>query len=145
MISQKTNKKIQEIQEKIVRDFSEACGDLYVLPIEFSKPQRVTANNYRVSADVVEAAGKYYPVGVFSGNVYDCINGKVAVLNGEYDSLGTAFGIPDGGFLFGIRVPVSHAKTIDDISEKMFFDLDLKNSDYTLFEGLENQNQKGND
>ena len=145
MILQKTNVKIREIEEKIVRDFSEACGSFCILPIQFSKPEKISSHNYRVSADVVEIGGKYYPTNIFAEKIYDCVNGKVVILENEYDSLGTAFRTSDEGYLFGMRIPVTNAKTIDDVSEKMYFDLDLRNFDYNLFNNIENQNQKGND
>ena len=140
MFLQTTKNKIQKLEEQIIRDFSVTCGASCKLPVKFSTPEKLSASSYRVFTEIIKTSDKYYPVGIFAGNVYDGIDGKVAVLNSEYNNLGTVFGTSEGEFLFGIKLPESNARKITDVSEKLYFDLDLKNSGYSLFEQAENQN-----
>ncbi len=145
MILPITKKKIEDIEKQIVKDFSSACETAYTLPLEFSAPKKQTGSVYRVSADVVEAENKYYPTGVFAGNVLDGVGGKVLVLRSDYESLGIPFGNGDGEFLFAIKAPNSQAKNLQELVQKMYFDIDTKNSSYTLPEQVAEEKQKGNE
>ena len=142
MVLPNTKKRIEEIEKQITRDFSDACETAYTLPLVFSAPKRIGAGSYRVSADVIEASGKYYPTGVFAGNVVDAFGGKVLVLSFDYESLGKLYGKGDGEYLFGIKTTRTDAKDIKDLTEKMYFDIDTRNSSYSLPENVTEEKQK---
>ena len=137
-----TKKRIQEVEKVIIRDFSNACETAYTLPLKFSQPKREKGLTFRVSADVIAIKDKYYPTGVFSGNMFNGIDGRVLVLKSEYESLGIPFGTGDGEFLFGIKVPNSKAKSIEELVEKMYFDINASELTYSMPEGVTEEKQK---
>lgn len=143
MILPMTKKRIAEVEKQIIRDFSNACETAYTMPLEFSEPKRIKGLTYRVSADVIPVKNKYYyPKGVFSGNVFDGVDGKVLVLKSEYESLGVPFGSTDGEFLFAIKIPKSKATKMSELVEKMYFDINAGELTYSMPEGVVEEKQK---
>lgn len=142
MVLPMTKKRIQEVEKQITRDFSNACETAYTLPLEFSEPKRVKGLTYRVSADVIAVKNKYYPTGVFAGNVFNGIDGKILVLKSEYESLGIPFGTGDGEFLFALKIPNSKAQKIEELVEKMYFDINASELTYSMPEGVTEEKQK---
>ncbi len=144
MILSMTRKKIIEVEKQIIRDFSNESGTAYTMPLKFSEPKKLKGQTFRVSADVVAVGDKYYPTAVFSGSVHDGYNGKILVLNFEYDSLGVPFGNGDGGIVYGLKYPNENVKKIEDLVEKMYFDINASELTYSMPEGVTEEKQKEN-
>lgn len=142
MVLPMTKKRIQEVEKNIIRDFSNACETAYTLPLEFSQPKRLKGLTYRVSADVIAVNNKYYPTGVFAGNLFDGIDGKILVLKSEYESLGIPFGAGDGEYLFALKIQGSKANKLEELVEKMYFDINANELTYSMPEGVTEEKQK---
>lgn len=141
-----TKSKIEEVEQQIIRDFSSALETAYILPLTFSKPSKVAKNTYRVSADVVEGKGKYYPKEVFTGGkngVLQSNKGTMLTLSSDYESLGSLFGNSDGEYLFGVLVNSNNRTQFEQYVQKMYFDINTQNGTYAIAENEPAEKQKG--
>lgn len=132
-----TKSKIEAVEQQIIRDFASALETAYVLPVEFSEPKKVSKNVYRVSTDVVEGKGKFYPRKVFSGGDLSILRthrGTALALSSDYESLGDLFGNNDGEYLFGIKVDDGGKKEFKDYVTKMWFDINTQTGTYQITE-----------
>ena len=141
-----TKSKIEEVEQQIIRDFSSALQTAYVLPLSFSKPTKVARSTYRVSADVVEGKGKFYPKQVFTGGKNCALQsdrGTVLTLSSEYESLGVLFGNNDGEYLFGVVVDSKDRTSFEQYVQKMFFDINTQTGTYEIAEPELAEKQRG--
>lgn len=133
-------KKIEEIEEEIIRDYSAKTETAYILPFKFTKPKKVKGSIYRVKMETVNFDGISYPVDVFATMEF-VGNDLVYLLRYEYESLGQPYKLSDGSILCGIK------GDFDSSDVKMIsFDIDVKKGTYSLADEIESEKvpQPGN-
>lgn len=122
--------KIAEVENQIIKDYSEKTGTAYTLPFTFSKPTRVKGSTYRVSTDVVKFENLLYPVDVFL-NIGEHEGVPVLFLVPEYESLGN-FCLPsEYSISYGIMFKGKTLEDVLDSVDAVEFEIDAKKGTYT--------------